>query len=338
MNRSNIFFDFTPHLHCVIHHWKRSIVILQVLLFILMDSGFSVRASSPDIKGGGTVSMFQPLDAADTLKTKLISIYNQQIKVDLFDGYAAVNAKYWLNNSSEKNIQLIVGLPVKSDDFSDIYFLRVSINNQSPFSPRDSLSKRDWQFWEINFLPGVTEVDLYYGVKTEGAFIQDGDKKFIGNCFRYDFLKDNYWSDNPRRGEIWFRMNGGYITKDILGLLPDKKFLGGNSIVHTWKENIVTDSSQEVVIWYRELDSIPFHAGRISWEMKFSNLTGWNPDEKILKTLHSFTADDFYGKQFQQEINNEQTISRWNWIAGVIIIVVVLISFVYIEMKNRKVQ
>jgi len=183
---------------------------------------------------------------------------------------------------------------------------------------------------------GVTEVTLYYGVKTGEAKFISGEKTFSQNCFQYKFENDQAWKQADEKGEIWFRMNSGYITKDIFGLLPDKKFIAGNSILHAWKKDVSQDSSNKVLIWYRRLDSIPFNAGRTSWEMKYSNLNLWNPDEKTLRTLQPFTANDFEGKQLQQEINQSNTLLRWKWIAGIIVGVVVVLAFVFAEVRKRK--
>jgi len=271
---------------------------------------------------------------------KMLSIFNQEIKVDLYSGYAAVSADYWIDNSSEKNIQLAVGLPQEGnqESFSAFYWLRIVINHQEPFAVTDTMIGSHFKVWTVNFQPGVTEVNLFYGIRTDEASLSTGEKSIRGNCFRYDFYNDHFRKTDSERGEIWLRMNDGFTTRDVLGLLPDKKFLGGNSILHAWVKDEATDTSSQVLLWYRSIDSLPLNVSSISWEMKYNDLKQWNPDEKILRTLSAFSATDFEGKMLEEEREHAQTIIRLKWLTGLFFASVIIAAFIWSQRRKKPAQ
>ncbi|MFI5134256.1 MAG: hypothetical protein ACHQD9_00255 [Chitinophagales bacterium] len=308
-----------------------------LLLFFSSASLIAIADSIPEIRSGAFCEMFQPISTGDSALMKSISVFNEEIKVDLYSGYAAISANYWFNNSSEKNVQLEVGIPQNENKnlFTDVYWLRIMINHHEPIVATDTLINSHWKIWNITFQPGVNEVNLFYGMKTDGASLISEKKSIRGNCFRYDFSNDRYWKNDLQKSEIWLRMNDGYTTRDVLGLLPDKKFLGGNSILHGWTKELVTDSSSQILLWYRSIDSLPLSVSSISWEKKYDNLKQWNPDEKILRTLAAFSATDFEGKALEEENDHAQMINRLKWIGGILFAFIVITTFIWSQRRKK---
>src|SRR4029079_4109717 len=81
------------------------------LLFLIVWLNHVYASELPFIKGGCVVSIFHPESHKDSSLLKTISIFNEQIKVDVFEGYAVVNANYWFNNSSQHKNGLTVVIP-----------------------------------------------------------------------------------------------------------------------------------------------------------------------------------------------------------------------------------
>src|SRR4026209_838961 len=142
----------------------------------------------------------------------------------------------------------------------------------------------------MSFQPGISEVSLNYGVKTSGAKLKlaTTSDSIERNAFGYSLSNYPEWGSGKENGEIWMRLNDGYITRDILGLLPDKKFLGGNSIVYAAMKDVVNDSAQIVVLLYRNLDEAARIPSNLSWERDFFKVNNWLVNEKILATLSPF--------------------------------------------------
>ncbi|HYV92278.1 MAG TPA: hypothetical protein VE978_10860 [Chitinophagales bacterium] len=348
------------------------------LLFVLMLIEFVVKASSPlQFIGAGSVSIFQPVFADDTLVSKKIYLLNQQIRIDVYRGYAVVRADYWFNNSSDATVFLPVGFPSCPGGFfqnknsgeqncSELYWLRIMINNGAPFAAsvltNDSLLLKrspgqknsgskilfqrnpfgekekysSWQTWNISFLPGVSVVSLNYGVKTGDVELLINKDSIQGNALQYSFSNYKWWEGGKENGEIWMRMSDGYITKDILGLLPDKKFLGGNSIVHAAMKDVVNDSAQRIVLWYRKLDDATVIPSHVNWERNFFKLNDWITNKKILATLSPFSATDYEGKAFMQEEHSASSLLWWSAIAGIVIVAVFLLLFIYADRKKAR--
>ena len=302
---------------------------------------------------GGSTSIFQPIhDGKDTLMSENIFLLNQQIKIDVFPGYAVVRADYWFNNPSDKEMRFEVGFPsctVSASDCDEFYWLRIMLNNNAPFAPQlittDSLERKDnrkllnspphssWHVWETTFPPGVTEVSMNYGVKTDAQLIANNDT-LKGYAMRYSFSNYRYWKNAAATGELWMRMNGGYTTRDVLGLLPDKKFLAGNSILHAAMNDVINDSAHEVLLWYRRLDDTPVIPSQVNWETQFYKVNSWVVNEKILRTLSPFSATDYEGKAFDHEVKSASTWLRWSVIISIIIVAGFLLLFIYSGRKK----
>jgi len=297
-------------------------------------------------------SIFQPVVAEDTAAAGMISILNQEIKVDVFQGYVVVHADYWFNNPTKENVTLLTGLPScydKNDDCTNYYWMRIRINNGAPststllstdsiehFKGKKVLQDNKnawWQTWTTTFQPGVTEVTLNYGIATGAEFSSNG-ATIKGNALIYGFSSYGWWGTGAGHGDVWMRMNDGYVTKDILGLLPDKKFLGGNSIVHAAMKDVMNDSAKEILLWYRKLDDTPIVPSHVNWETQFFKVNQWVVNEKILATLSPFSATDYEGTAFQHEVKSASGLLRWSVILTVILITVFLLLFIYSDRKK----
>lgn len=318
-----------------------------ISLLIHVSAGVEWGITNP-----GVTSIFQPVLVEDTAAARMISILNQEIRIDVFQGYVVVRADYWFNNPTDENITILTGLPScydKADDCTNYYWMRIMINKSAPTAPsllsldsiehpkgkkvlQDGQNTR-WQTWITTFQPGVTQVTLNYGIATGAEWNKNGTTT-KGNAFIYRFSSYTWWRTDANHGEMWLRMNDGYVTKDILGLLPDKKFLAGNSIVHAFFKDVVNDSTQAILLWYRKLDDAAIVPSHVSWEKQFYNVNGWVVNEKILATLSPFSATDYEGKAFQHEVKSASALLRWSLIAAVVIVAVFLILFIYSYKKK----
>jgi hypothetical protein len=223
-----------------------------------------------------------------------------------------------------------VGIPENEKQFSKVYWLRININDRAPFAARDTLLSEHWLTWRVDFQPGITEMSLYYGISSRLSTKM--------NCLQYDFSNYKSWKTDSLRGDLWMRMNGGLTTADIFGVLPDKKFFAGNSIVHGSMSQLMNDSLGSVLICYRSLDSIAVNLSRVSWEMKYSNLTGWNPDKKIIATLQPFSATDFEGKNFRQAARQANPPGGTEWMIGIVLACGILALFIGSVWQRRRAQ
>ncbi len=194
---------------------------LKISFFILFTAIVSrCGAQIAPLISNGLTSIFRPINENDSAISKTISIYNQQIKVDVYDGYVVMGADYWFNNSSDHAITLDIGFPQNGNEgfVSKFYWLRIRINNGAPFLANDtSITNGDsafgsqqhalWNHWKISFQPGITEVSLNYGLKTGGNYVLMDDDSIERNAFEYSFLNYAEWSGGDTTGEIWLRMN-----------------------------------------------------------------------------------------------------------------------------------
>jgi hypothetical protein len=171
-------------------------------------------------------------------------------------------------------------------------------------------------------------------VKTSDAELLINKDPLEGNAFQYSFSNYQWWGSGKENGEIWLRMNDGYTTKDILGLLPDKKFLAGNSIVHAAMKDVASDSGHKIVLWYRKLNDAVIIPSHVNWEKGFYKVNNWVVNEKILATLSPFSATDYEGKAFLREAQAPSSLLRWPLIAGVAILAIFLLLFIYTRRKK----
>lgn len=315
------------------------ICIMLALIMGCMECAFGSEAILQSIEGGGRTSIFMPLTQEDSLTAASLELFKQEVKVDLYDGYAAVNAIYWFNNASDRIIEIKVGFPSASQGkkYSSKYWIRYHVNNGQPFVAHDTLLETQWLWWKLSFQPGVTEVKLYYGVATDGAMLQTANRTFRQNCLQYDAGQDRKWKGSGA-GDIWIQMNDGYTTQDIMGALPALIFQGGSAMLHVNAADLINDSTRQLLIWYPALDSNHTNIHRISWEQKFNHLSMWNPDKKTLTTLTPFYADDFEGKKKSEELDRAHAIEMWKKVAGLLILVLVIGSFIFSELKSRRIH
>ncbi len=321
---------------------------MKKLLFLnLLLLNIAVRAyTSQNIIQGGTTSIFQPVYAADTANSKALSIINQQIRIDVFQGYAVVRADYWFNNSSDKEVSFPAGFhscnkaAAGCDEF---YWLRIMVNSGAPFAAHNidsvlagklvAAGDRTSAF-NLTFIPGVTEISVNYGIKTAGALLITGRDSISGNAFRYIANGYQWWDNGENKGDLWIRMNGGYTTKDVIGLLPDKMFMGGNTVLHAYLKDVLNNSSDAVLLWYPNIDSTPASLSQVSWETQFYKVNGWKVNEKIMATLVPFSANDFEGKDMNKEAKKDSSLLTWSAIGGGALISIFLLLFIYAEKRR----
>jgi hypothetical protein len=310
---------------------------MLLLIIGCMEFAFGGEAIQQSIEGGACTSIFVPLTQEDSLVAASLELFKQEVKVDVYDGYAAVNSVYWFNNASDRIVEIKVGFPSASQakNYSSKYWLRYHVNNGPPFVAHDTLLETSWLWWKLSFRPGVTEVKLYYGVATEGAALPTDNRTLQQNGLQYDAGQDRKWKGSGT-GNIWIRMNDGYTTQDIMGVLPPRIFQGGNAILHVNVADLIMDSTRQLLIWYPALDTNNPKINRISWEQKFNHLAMWNPDQKTLTTLTPFYADDFDGKKKSEELDRAHSIEMWKKVAGLLILVLVIGSFMFSELKSRR--
>jgi hypothetical protein len=283
----------------------------------------------------GRTSVFVPL-TIDYAAPEALVLIDQKWKADLYDGYAAVSATYWFSNSSDAALELIVGFPgqLAGASYPAKQWLRIQVGGSAPFAARDSVFEVSWQCWTMKFQPGVTEVQVFYGLKTEAGAATENSHSNGGNSIQFDVGAGQYWKAKPA-GELWIQMNGGYTTADIGEVNPAGAFLGGNAILYAGISDLMGDSTRVAGVRYRTLDSVAANLYRISWESKFSQLSKWNPDEGTLSTLDSFvvhTARNGY----QDSNHRSKSLRRWKWFAGISLSMLIIALLIWPELRSRR--
>ena len=274
---------------------------------------------------GNYASMFHPATTSDSVKADSLTIIDQKIKVDLFPQYAVLYADYWINNPDEESKLIIVGYPEKD---MTRYWFRVYVNKGGPFEPpvqeddTAGINSSPMRKWQVNFLPGVTQVSISFGLSTL-------DSTGI-NSFRYHF--NQIWNGKGK-GEIWLRMNGGLTTSDIISLFPEKNFYAGNSLVHGFIQQLA-DSAGELIIQYRQPDSSGIILSRVQWELLSRKLGFWNPDEKTLATLQPFHLKSEVTPAERNE-NPEFISKKISWIIGIVVVIAILSASFFITRKRK---
>ncbi|MCY7411370.1 MAG: hypothetical protein LH473_13940 [Chitinophagales bacterium] len=283
-----------------------------------------------------TAASFQPVFINDTAAVHQLVLSKQEIKIDVFPGYAAVRIEMLFINSTDKNIDLSVGFPLcnadsnSKTDCRNLYWVRLSISGALAIAPQLSYSndssnqmlfntknqKLNWQYWNIHFQPGATQMVLNYGIKTSDVQLQTNAKPIEGNGFQFSFLPDNFWNSKNCEKKIWLRMNGGLLTADIMGLRPDSTFLAGNSIVY----GDLSNEKNDLIFWYRKTSD--FKTSSVSWEMKYAKLKSWVVNEKIIATLTSFSASDWEGKKFEKQQSDVAKVKWLNWAIGGMLVLI----------------
>jgi hypothetical protein len=246
-----------------------------------------------------------------------------------------VNAVYGFNNSASVSKTVLAGF--EADSLKKFY-IRIYVAHQPTLAARDTLlpSGKTFQYFPLTLQPGVTEVNVFYGLNTARARYQKGGKIVSGNCFRYRFTGNQIGKAGAATGDLWFRMNDGYTTAAVTGLYPDKVFRGGHSLLHSSLGGPSAEPVNEILLWYHRLNSYSVNLYRISWESKFNELKRFLPTEKTRATLSDFSAVKFSAAgetELDEEADHAVSWPKWLGIGLSFFVLALLIGS---EIRRRK--
>lgn len=313
--------------------------LFLILMLVTATSGKlqAQRLSATSESGNAFASVFIPLDSSMKPVPSNLVLFDQLVKVDLYDGYAAVSATYWFNNSSGRPLTMAVGFPaeVQGVHHGTKYWLRYYINNHAPEAAFDTSAGTNWKWWQVDFIPGITEVKVQYGLSIADEAAQEGDSN--QNCFQYHFLNDKLWNSTGK-GRLWIQMNDGFTTTDIDEVVPAESFQAGNVLVHAFASSFSNDSVSTALLCYRIRNEERVNPNRVSWQSKFSRLALWHPDDKTLMTLMQFQTMRKEEEKKRAEAMKQQALNRWKWIIGTAISVLGIALLVWSELRARRRQ
>lgn len=247
---------------------KRIFIALLLALPVLTFG----NAAQPGIWDGGGTGTFSLLFPEDSAAFKKIQMKQEQVLVQLYNGYAVVKGMYWMYNTSPDSLGIKVGYPVnslyesqKGSYRTDIYFdsltaLQVKVNGK----PVNLVSQNyvhanfrnggdNWRVWECDFVAGKTTlIEVYFIVYTGNTIVREGYDKEKYNGFVYLLETGAIWKPPIEKGDMYIQLMDGLTVKDIHGTNPQDIFLvdADKSLWHYSFTNLVPTPANNIVITY----------------------------------------------------------------------------------------
>ena len=217
--------------------------------FFLFFFGFSTAVFSnvaqPGIWNAGGAGTFFLLYPEDSTDFQQIQMVQEQVKVQLYKGFAVVKGVYQMHNPTGDTLFMRVGYPINASydpssnsrltelRFDDLYDLQVRVRGQrvqvSPGEVEVFLpgleAGSNWYVWETRFFPGeITTLEVDFVVNTNDASVLEGYDKGHFNAFIYLLESGSTWRQPIGKGVLMIQLMDGLTLKDIRGVAPAGRF------------------------------------------------------------------------------------------------------------------
>ncbi len=266
----------------------KSLIILPLLL---TTTNVMANAGMPGFWDVGTARTLLPAFSEDIKDSEQIEMQSENIKVNLYPGFAIVKGEYYMLNTSKKNINIHVGYPengifinkiLDNVIFNELSNLEVYIDKKKvPVSLlKSNLEKKStldkWYVWQNKFeSKKLTKITVYYMVDTHFAHLHMGYDTSEGNGFAYILESGKLWKNKISHGNIIINLMEGLNRNDIVGILPkstleyDKE---SNSIRYKFS-NLEPSQNDNIIIRYKDrTDKFKFDKIKSNYKNYYSEI------------------------------------------------------------------
>ncbi|MEM6805959.1 MAG: hypothetical protein AAF696_31470, partial [Bacteroidota bacterium] len=234
---------------------------LSLFLFPLYVFG---NASAPGFWNAGGAEKFRLLFPKDKAAYQMLEMAKEQVSIDLYQGYAVVQGKYWMYNHSDQELKLSIGYPINADkDFwTDSHHRRVDVNLDSLYELEvwvegenvpNQLYQWNWHIWENEFkAKDTTLIVVRFIVNTNEARITSGYRSDNTNCFVYLLESGASWDFPIGKGEIRIRLNE-VPFESFRGVYPRNVFRTDSTSIFLYTfEEMIPNSEDNISLAYSE--------------------------------------------------------------------------------------
>lgn len=324
-------------------------ILIAAVFMLLTLAGWS-NVAEPGVWSSGGTGNYTLLFPGDSSYYRKIQMQKETVIIQLYPGFAVVNGKYQMYNTTDDTIVMNAGYPVNSGfepdhnyrhgklniDFSDLYALRVSTNNIKREFSRNTIeknspdsygSKQDWYTWQDTFLPQTTTlIDISFIVNTNESSMLDGYEHAHDNVFVYLLESGASWKPPIGEGDFFVELMEGVGPDNIRGIAPDSIFhlTANKKILHYHFRDFIPDEYRNniVIAYGKQVENFHFEKIVADADKYFSRLNHSYPvgNEQVLHT------DDPYN--FGTKVGNAifgLAVFSLLGILGLIVLVVLLI-------------
>ena len=258
---------------------------MRIFLFYFF-MGLSIQAFSnaaqPGIWNAGGAGTFFLLYPEDSLSFQQIQMVQEQVKIQLYNGFAVVKGVYQMQNPTADTLFMRVGYPINASydppsshplsqvRFDDLYDLRVRVRGKpvqvalgevdvyAPGLEADA----NWYVWESRFYPGeITTLEVNFVVNTNDASVLEGYNKGHYNAFIYLVESGSTWKQPIGKGTIMIQLMDGLTLQDVHGLNPVGRFQvneAENLLVWSFDNLSPTNEDNPIITYGKRLEAFDF--------------------------------------------------------------------------------
>jgi hypothetical protein len=291
---------------------------LLFLAALILPLALFSNAAQPGIWNAGGAGTFFLLYPEDSLGFQKVQMVQEQVKVQLYRGFAVVRGVYQMHNPTSDTVSIRVGYPVNSSYdatpndrltqvyFDDLHALRVRMRGKpvevqkvESFERYQTHSEKDeWYVWPARFLPGdITTIEVDFIVNTNEASILEGYNRKSYNAFIYLIESGSTWKQPIGKGTILIQLMDGLTLDDIRGVSPSYEFLVNeehNLLVWQFENLSPTAADNPVITYGEELVNNPFHTVKFKSDEYFRAIQAFNVAEALALDLQPREFGDPY--------------------------------------------
>lgn len=258
---------------------------MRVFLFLLFLGGaiplFS-NVAQPGIWNAGGAGTFFLLFPEDTAAFQQVQMVQEQVKVQLYRGFAVVKGVYQMHNPTADTLFMRVGYPINASydpshtfrmmevRFDDLYDLRVRVRGQPVQVSKGEVevnrpgleSGSNWYLWETRFFPGeITTLEVDFIVNTNDASVLKGYDRGNFNAFIYLLESGSTWKQPIGKGVLMIQLMDGLTLHDIHGVAPAGRFQvneAKNLLVLNFERLSPSGQDNPVITYGKRQDSFDF--------------------------------------------------------------------------------
>ncbi|MFN8674603.1 MAG: hypothetical protein U0457_21285 [Candidatus Sericytochromatia bacterium] len=282
-------------------------IILSLILIFSFTTPTLANASMPafwNTGSGQSLAIFEKENQAQKESSDNIEMQSEKVTVMLYQGFSVIKGEYYMYNSSDKEIETIVGYPnnkvfknekVKNIVIGDVHKLKVFLDQKEVnlISRKDELYK-NWFVWKSKFKPKrITKIEVYFLTDNHNAKISEGYDRSNSNGFTYILESGKVWKDKIKEGNIYIKLMEDVDIDDILGVYPEKlQYDKENKLIIYSFKNLEPSSENNIIIRYKKTNNeFDFEKIKEKSENYFKDIKDLNLSKK--GNLENLEKNDF---------------------------------------------
>ncbi|MBK7409792.1 MAG: hypothetical protein IPL49_21265 [Saprospirales bacterium] len=258
--------------------------IFLFFLFMGLSTQAFTNAAQPGIWNAGGAGTFFLLYPEDSLSFQQIQMVQEQVKIQLYQGFAVVKGVYQMHNPTADTLFMRVGYPINASyapsngyrltqvRFDDLYDLRVLVRGKPVQVALSEVEVNapgldaggNWYVWESRFNPGeITTLEVNFVVNTNDASVLEGYNKGHYNAFIYLLESGSTWKQPIGKGVIMIQLMDGLTIQDIHGLIPAGRFqVNEEANLLMWNFDQLTPTNQDnpIITYGKRREAFDFAA------------------------------------------------------------------------------